>query len=157
MRFEHLIEINDPGLEYLLPLTRAQVWAGLIHRVEDARPFLPGLETCEITSRGAGWVERRLDFGAVQLVDRATWETGRSVCFNTTPGANHRGGQLCITIEEPEVSHLFLRFVYQTEAAAALVDDDAPYEEFLRQAYEAADMDTVKVIRLMAQAAGAAT
>ena len=157
MRFEHLIEINDPGLEYLRPLTRAQVWTGLMHRVEDARPFLPGLETCEILSRGPGWADRRLDFGAVQMIDRATWDPGKSVCFDAVPGADHRSGQLCITIEEPEIGHLFLRFSYQTEAAAGLVEDDARYEAFLRQAYEAADMDTVSVIRLLAQATGSAT
>jgi hypothetical protein len=156
MRFEHLIEINDPGLGYLTPLTRAQVWAGLMHRVEDARPFLPGLDVCEIRSRGDDWVERHLDFGAVQLSDRATWVTGQSVRFDTAPGANHRGGRLTISIEEPETGHLFLRFAYQTEAAAGPVDEDAPYEEFLRQAYEAADMDTVSVIRLMAQPTGPA-
>jgi hypothetical protein len=152
MYFEHLVAVNDPGVVFLTTLSRAQVWSGLMRRVEDARPFLPGLEACSIVGRGEGWVERRLNFGAVQLSDRASFVADHWVCFETAPSEMHGGGRLTIAIEEPEPARLFLRFTYETAHAVGTEKEDAAYESFLRQAYEAADIDTVQVIRLLAAA-----
>ena len=52
MKFEHLIEINDPRNPMIPLLTRDQLWQGLMFRAEDAVPFLPGLEDCIILERG---------------------------------------------------------------------------------------------------------
>ena len=121
-----------------------------MRRVEDARPFLPGLEACIIVGKGEGWVERRLSFGATEVVDRASFALGSWVCFETAPGKTHGGGRLTIAIEEPEPERLFLRFTYETTHAIGAEAEDAAYESFLQQAYEAADIDTVQVIRLLA-------
>ena len=43
MRFEHLIEINDPLNPLAEILSREQVWSGLMHRVDEPTLFLPGL------------------------------------------------------------------------------------------------------------------
>ena len=48
MNFEHLIAINDPGNPLIPPLSREQLWEGLLHRIENPLPFLPGLESCAI-------------------------------------------------------------------------------------------------------------
>jgi len=53
MNFEHLIQINDLQNPLVETLSRDQVWQGLVHRVEDATPFLPGLESCTIVERHA--------------------------------------------------------------------------------------------------------
>ena len=150
MRFEHLVAVNDPQQVYIVPLSRAQVWAGLMRRVEDARPFLPALESCDIVARGDGWVERCLDFGSATICDRVTYLHDRLVCFDTAPTANHGGGRLQITIEEPASGRIFLRFEYDTVHAVGAEAEDAAYEGYLRQAYEAVDIDTVQVIRLLA-------
>ena len=158
MRFEHLIAVNDPELIFLSPLSRAQVLAGLMRRVEDARPFLPGLDACEIVARGEGWAERRLSFGATVITDRASFVVDSFVCFESSPSESHGGGRLTIAIEEPEPGQsdqseqLFLRFTYQTVHAVGAEAENAAYESFLQQAYEAADIDTVQVIRLLATA-----
>ena len=39
MKFDHLIQINDPQNPLIPPLSRHQVWLGLLHRVEDPLPF----------------------------------------------------------------------------------------------------------------------
>ncbi|RTL50421.1 MAG: DUF1857 family protein [Rhodocyclaceae bacterium] len=153
MRFEHLIEINDPKLPFLIPLTRAQLWAGLMLRVEDSRPFLPGLDECRIVRRSEGMVERALRWGEVEVWDRVTFEAETWVRFDTPPSAHHGGGLLTITIEEPEPERLFLRFLYETMFASGHETEDAGYADYLRQAYEAAGIDTVQRIRELAESA----
>lgn len=150
MEFEHLVEVNDANGPHAAVLDRAQVWAGLMHRVEDARPFLQGLDLCEIVVRGEGYVERRLRFGATEIRDRASFVEHDWVCFETPAGENHGGGRLTIRIEEPAPRRLFLRFAYDTVFARGAEAEDAAYAGFLRQAYEAADIDTVRVIHSLA-------
>ena len=49
MKFEHLIEVNDLANPLQAPLSREELWFGLLCRAEDARAFLPGLEACPKT------------------------------------------------------------------------------------------------------------
>ena len=72
MKFEHLIQINDPENPLIDPMTRDQLWQGLLHRVENPGPFLPGLESCTILDRAADTLLRELDFGPAVIQDRVT-------------------------------------------------------------------------------------
>ena len=108
MRFEHLVEINDP-LNPLIPsLTREQVWSGLMLRVDEPTVFLPGLERCEILSRTADQVERRLHFGGVQVRDTVTFSPLEWVRFESSANAEHAGGRLTIRLEQPELHIAYL-------------------------------------------------
>ncbi|HQR03306.1 MAG: DUF1857 family protein [Proteobacteria bacterium] len=147
MQFEHRIQINPPGMSPAETLSRAQLWAGLMSRVRDARPFMPGLDACEILHWSDTRVERRLRWGALAVEDRVVIEADRWLRFETSPGADHNGGLLTITIETPTPGDLFLRFGYEIRFATGREIEDAAYSEFLRQAYAAADTDTVRVIR----------
>ena len=118
MNFEHLIQINDLQNPLVETLNRDQVWQGLLHRVEDATPFLPGLESCTILERHADHLLRKLDFGAAVIHDRVTLVEQHWVRFDILPGEQHAGGSLTITIEEPEPAALFLRFSYTTSFAS---------------------------------------
>ena len=60
MKFEHLIEVNDLANPLLTPLTREELWFGLLCRAEDARAFLPGLEACHVVERGEDSLVRDL-------------------------------------------------------------------------------------------------
>lgn len=152
MNFEHLIQINDLQNPLVETLNRDQVWQGLLHRVEDATPFLPGLESCTILERHADHLLRKLDFGAAVIHDRVTLVEQHWVRFDILPGEQHAGGSLTITIEEPEPGALFLRFAYHT----SLPDqgEDARYAEFVRSAYHQSDLDTVRIIRMIAESGG---
>ena len=44
MRFEHLVQINDPLMPLLEPLSREQLWRGLVRRAEEPTRFVLGLE-----------------------------------------------------------------------------------------------------------------
>ena len=51
MKFEHLIEINDPLNPLIDTLSLEQVWRGLVLRAESPRLFVPHLDECQISER----------------------------------------------------------------------------------------------------------
>lgn len=150
MNFEHLIAINDPDNPLLEMLSRDQLWAGLVHRVENPVPFLPGLESCVILERGESELLRALDFGPAVIRDRVTLADRQWVRFDILPSDNHAGGSLTITIEEPEAGYLFLRFAYQTTLASHPNPEERAYIEYVKSAYQQSDLDCVRIIRTLA-------
>lgn len=151
MRFEHLIEINDPLNPFIEPLSRQQVWDGLMYRVDEPTVFLPGLDRCVILSRSAERIERELHFGQACIRDTVTFALHEWVCFESAANAEHAGGKLTISLGQPEAGRLFLRFTYET----TLPDGIAPGEfvqvsEFVKSAYRESDVDTVRIIRMIA-------
>lgn len=149
MKFEHLIEINNPGNPMIPQIGRDQLWRGLMFRAEDATHFVPGLEACIILERGECRLERRLDFGNAAILDRVTWAEGDWMCFAVAATESHAGGRLTIAIEEPEETHLFLRFTYHTTLGECTDDDDNAYAEFVKSAYHDSDTEMVRVIRTL--------
>lgn len=150
MHFEHLIQINDLQNPLLPTLTRDEVWSGLLHRVEDATPFLPGLESCTILQRKADHLLRELNFGAARIHDKVTLAHSHWVRFEILPSEHHAGGSLTITIEEPEPGALFLRFAYATTFATDPNSEDRAYMDYVKSAYHQSDMDCVRIIRTLA-------
>lgn len=150
MNFEHLIAINDPGNPLVVPLTRRQLWVGLLQRVDNPLLFLPGLQGFTIFERQYDSARRELDFGASRIRDQVTLVEEQSVRFDIEPGDLHAGGSLTIRIEEPAADHLFLRFTYVTGFAAQPGSEEAAYAEYVKSAYHQSDIDCVRIIRTLA-------
>ena len=150
MNFEHLIQINDLQNPLIETLSRDQVWQGLLHRIEDATPFLPGLESCTIVERHADQLLRKLDCGAAIIHDRVTQVAGQWVRFDILPSEQHAGGSLTISIEEPEPASLFLRFTYATSFASNPNSEERAYIDYIKSAYHQSDVDCVQIIRTLA-------
>ena len=150
MNFEHLIQINDLQNPLVETLSRDQVWQGLLHRVEDATPFLPGLESCTVVERHADHLLRKLDFGAAVIHDRVTLHANHWVRFDILPSEQLAGGSLTITIEEPEPAALFLRFAYATTFASDPNSEERAYIDYIKSAYHQSDIDCVRIIRTLA-------
>jgi len=150
MNFEHIIAINDPANPLIDMLSREELWSGLMHRVENAVPFLPGLESCRILERSEHGLLRELDFGPAVIHDHVTLAEMHWVSFVIKPSDTHAGGSLKITIEEPEPTHLFLRFAYETTLANSPNSEDRAYIEYVKSAYQQSDIDCVRIIRTLA-------
>jgi len=151
LHFEHLIEINDPLNPLIESLTREQVWAGLMYRVEEPGVFLPGLDRCVILSRSADRVERELHFGSARIRDVATFLQHEWVCFESAANAEHAGGRLTIRFEQPDALRLYLRFTYETTLSEAGAPGEVvQVSEFIKSAYRQSDLDTVRIIRMIA-------
>lgn len=150
MKFEHLIQINDPANPLIVSMSRLALWNGLMHRVEDSVPFLPGLERCTIVERREECLLRELDFGPAVIQDRVTLVEQQWVRFEILPSPAHAGGSLTIAIEEPEPECLFLRFTYQTTLAENGNPEERAYGEYVKSAYHQSDVECVRIIRTLA-------
>lgn len=145
MKYEHLVQINDPDDPAIVPLTRRQLWNGLKARAENPGGFVYGLDAMRILARGSHYLERELHFGTRIINDRVDFAEDDSVQYRIEPGAEFPSSSLLMGIEEPKPGHLFVRFSYET---ASLTGGE--YDEFVRQAYFEADLDTVTRIRHLA-------
>ena len=65
MRFEHLVQINDPLMPLLTEVSRAQLWRGLVLRAEDPAQFVVGLERATI--------DARRELSGVKELERTAW------------------------------------------------------------------------------------
>jgi hypothetical protein len=154
MRHEHLVQINDPLMPLLTPITRRQLWIGLRLRAEDPTLFTPALDACRIDARepadGREQLFRTLDFGNFVVNDRATLHAPDVLVIDTQTGPTWPASRLTIRIEEPEPDALFLRFVYESDEAVA-TELDAMADALRRQAYQAADLDMVVRVRQLVE------
>lgn len=154
MRYEHLVQINDPLMPLLDTLTRNQLWQGLVLRAEDPTQFVLGLEGATIHSHevrdGVHELTRTLDFGSFRVDDSVRLVRDRGSETRTRAGPTWPASRLTITIEEPEADLLFLRFVYESDDTAGNSGLDPVIAGLREQAYERADLDTVVRIRALA-------
>ncbi len=153
MRFEHLVEVNDPLQPLLTEVTREQLWRGLLRRAERPTEFVLGLggATIERRSEAAGCIEleRTLDFGRFRVRDRVRLTAGSLSVTEVEAGDGYPASRLTVRIEEPQPGRLFLRFLYESGESAGEVDETA--RRLREQAYRSADIDTVWRIRDLAE------
>jgi Domain of unknown function (DUF1857) len=157
MRFEHLVQINDPLMPLLTEVSRAQLWRGLVLRAEDPAQFIVGLEGATIDARrelsGVIELERTLDYGSFKVRDRVRLMPEHRTEIRTAAGTSWPASRMTIMIEEPSPDALFLRFVYEAESE---VLGEGGLDEMTvtlrQQAYEGTDLDTVVRIRALVEA-----
>src|SRR5471030_1057259 len=70
MKFEHLIEINDPLNPLIDTLTMEQLWRGLVLRAESPKLFVPHLDECMIEQRSENGFSRQLRYGELLIRPR---------------------------------------------------------------------------------------
>ncbi|WP_345813586.1 SRPBCC family protein [Paraburkholderia sp. PREW-6R] len=151
MNFEHLIQINDPLNPFVDSMTREQLWEGLVLRAEQPQLFVMGLDSCTIVSREGNVLERELHYGHATVRDRVTLQDSQSVRYDILPTADHVGGSLTMTIEQPDELQLFLRFEYATTLPVSDDQDAVQTQEIVKSAYRENDIDTVRLIRQFVQ------
>lgn len=150
MHFEHLIEINDPALTHVQPLTRRQLWRGLVIRAERPQLSVIGLDDCRIVARSEAGLVRELRFGGLTIRDQVLFSPMDSVTYDTEPTDAVPAARLVMAIEEPLPGRLFVRFSYERGSGPPAEADNALYTPFVREAYVRADIDTIVTIRQLA-------
>jgi hypothetical protein len=155
MRFEHLVQINDPLQPLHAEVAREQLWRGLVRRAERPAEFVLGLAGATIEQRidepGRLQLVRTLDFGSFRVHDRVLLTADGVSVTEVEAAAGYPAGRLTIRIEEPAAGSLFLRFTYESDEDAASGDLDALVRQLREQAYRSADIDTVRRIRDLAE------
>jgi hypothetical protein len=150
MKFEHLIEINDPLNPLIDPLTREQLWRGLVLHAESPKLFVPHLDECTISERSEHSFRRKRRFGELTIDDRVTLTPMQQVRYDVPAQGDISASSLTVTIETPEQHILFVRFRYDDGHDAATDAANAMYDEFKKSAYQEADIDTIRILRELA-------
>lgn len=150
MNFDHLVEINDPLNPLIEPLTRTQLWRGLVLRAELPKLFVPWLDESNIVARIDGGVERVLRYGDLTIRDHVTYTPEERLQYDVPPQGDIPASRLLVTIETPGEELLYVRFSYDDGTAEAPGSMDAFYNEFRRSAYQESDIDTIRIIRELA-------
>lgn len=141
------MQINDARDPRVTPLTRDQLWRGLVLRAEFPRTFVPWLDACEVEHAGADLL-RTLRFGAQIVHDRVVFDAKELVSFETLDQGDDRAFRMSMRIEEPAPGALFVRFTYDARSPEHSADD--PHSGAIKEAYRLADIDTVFRIRQLA-------
>ena len=152
MKFEHLIEMNDLQNPLVTPITREQLWNGLVLRAESPRMFVTYLDDCTITARELDGLSRTLHYGELKIVDQVQFEFLNFVHYHIPAQAEILQSCLRMSIEEPQTGALFIRFSYDDGHNEQEDLENVTVNEYRRSAYIEADIDTARVIRELAAA-----
>ena len=150
MKFEHLIEINDPLNPLIDTITREQLWRGLVMRAKSPKLFVPHVDECVIDERESGSFRRMLRYGELRIVDRVILTPLEQVRYEIEAQGEISASSLTMTIESPGEHTLYVRFKYDDGHDAAADAANAMYDEFRKSAYQEADIDTIRVVRELA-------
>ncbi len=152
MKFEHLIEINDPLNPLIDTITREQLWRGLVLRADNPKLFVPHLDECSIDARTETSFRRRLRYGELVVEDVVILTPLHQVRYEVAAQAQISASSLVMTIEAPSPLTLFVRFQYDDGHDAQTDAANKMYDEFKRSAYQEADIDTIRIVRELAGA-----
>lgn len=151
MKFSHSIEINDPQNPHIVPLTRQQLWLGLVLRAEAPKLFMPHLNQCILFDPTDNTVARELHYGDLVIRDRVTFDVlQQEVHYDVPAQGELAASSLVMRIEEMQPGALSVRFEYDDGFDAATDAANAMFNEYRRLAYFAADTDTIDIIRVLA-------
>lgn len=151
MKFEHLIQINDPSNPLVSVLTREQLWRGLVLRAESPKYFMEHLDECTLSDKTLSSVNRVLRYGQVSIRDIVTYLPQIQVHYQVPAQGELPASHMRMVIEEPEPESLFVRFEYVDEVSKEEDDAVAFYNDFRRSAYQEADIETIRLIRELAE------
>lgn len=140
--YTHDLIVNPNGQPVL---SRSQLWSGLLLRVVEQTAFTPSLDRVELIEQGDNSYRRRLYFGSYVVMDHVFCVPFESISFITDAVDNLPVGRLVIKIMEKD--ELILRFDYETDFPEPVNDEERHLLEFIKSAYQAADIDLIRVIR----------
>jgi hypothetical protein len=150
MKFEHLIEINDPLNPLADTMTREQLWRGLVLRAENPKMFMPHLDECTLGERESGSFTRRLRYGELVIDDVVHMTPLQEVRYDVPAQGEIAASRMTMTIEAPSEGVMWVRFLYDDGNASATDEMGKMYEDFKKSAYQEADLDTIKIVRQLA-------
>ena len=142
------IAVNEAGEP---KLTRADVWAGLERKANNALPFVPAMTECEVIERrGEREFDREIEFRGQRFVERIRLEPERRVTFTRIAGDVL--GTIANEIEEDEAGALSLRFSFALvlKGVAPGSAEEATYAEGMKVDYLKAVEATLTAIRRVA-------
>jgi hypothetical protein len=144
------IPVNEPGMPVL---TRADVFAGLKMKADNALPFVPAITKCDVIERRSPLqFVRDIELRGEKLRELVTLEPETRVTFQRLAGSVL--GTILNEIEEDPDGSLSLRFSFKLmlEGIAAGSDEETEYARTMESDYMKAVDATLGAIRKVALA-----
>ncbi len=147
LKFEHIIQINDPADDEIPVLTRSQLWEGLVLRARRPDKFIDSLKVTTM-EYAEDEFERIIDVGEVRFRELVMLYPDESIHTKTLEEFEQIEAESITRLEEPEDGYLFVRFNYRRE-----IEEDGAVDvgEHLKSAYLQTDRDAIALIRVLAQ------
>jgi hypothetical protein len=149
IELSHAVLVNDPADPDAPVLTRDDVWEGLVMKAENALPFVPKMEKCEVVERKDNYILRDIRFGGDDLREEVTLTPKSKVEFRRVEGRVL--GLITNEILENSAGELELEFSFSLEIEGVEHGsrEERDYEETMRDAYMGAVGATLGAIRKM--------
>lgn len=150
IELSHSVLVNDRGDPEAPVLTRDDVWAGLMMKAENALPFVPKMEKCDVLEQRENFILRDIRFAGDDLREAVTLTPKTSVEFRRVQGRVL--GVITNEILESSDGELELKFSFalEIEGAEPGSREECDYEANMRDAYLGAVVATLGAIRRMA-------
>jgi hypothetical protein len=143
-KLSRTIPVNEPGKPFL---SRHDVWTGLQMKANNALPFVPIMQKCEVVQHGSGWLTRDIVVNNVPLREKVTFEPERRVIFERIAGSEP--GRIENTIGEDEHGGLTLTFSFELRKEGLAEGSEAETSHFapMEGAYLGAVVSTLGAVR----------
>jgi hypothetical protein len=138
------VPVNEPGKSFL---SRHDVWTGLLMKANNALPYVPIMQKCEVIERGEGWLVRDILLNNNPLREKVVFEPEVRVIFERTAG-NERG-RIENVIGEDAAGNLTLTFSFGLTKEGLVDGSDAEHKHFapMEGAYLGAVASTLAAVR----------
>ncbi|MFE2147892.1 SRPBCC family protein [Streptomyces sp. NPDC059456] len=80
-RIEYTLPVNDPVAEDRLRLSRDDVWAGLVAKAADPRPYVPAITECTVLSENPQGLVREIARDGDRFREVVVFDIGHRVSF----------------------------------------------------------------------------
>lgn len=142
--------VNDPAEPGAPVLTRDDVWDGLVMKAENALPFVPKMEKCDVVEQRENFILRDVNFAGDDLREAVTLTPKSKVEFKRVEGRVL--GTITNEILGDSAEDLELKFSFALEinGVEAGSKEEKDYEDNMRGAYEGAVVATLGAIRKLA-------
>jgi hypothetical protein len=137
-------------------LTRSDIWRGLVMKGENALPFVPVMEACDVVERGTDdgtdWLIREIRIAGNTMREKVTFRPEHTVEFERLDGIE-RGTILNQILDQDDSLSLRFTFTLSREDMEDGSDAEKAYAGSMEETYLKAVQSTIDTIRRL-QAAG---
>lgn len=148
LEFEHIIQVNDLTDSSISPLSRTQLWEGLMLRARRPDKFVPNL-TVHTEDLASDEFERTIISGESRFLEQVVVHPDGKIYTKTVAEIEQISAESITQIEEPEEGYLFVRFTYKRDLE--IESDGIDVGEHLKSAYLQTDRDAIAMIRTLAE------
>lgn len=143
-KLSRTVSVNEPGKPLL---SRHDVWIGLEMKANNALPYVPIMQKCDVIERGDDWLTRDILLNGVALREKVTLEPESRVTFERIAGSEP--GRIENIIGEDEQGNLTLTFSFGLSKEGLAPGSEAENRHFapMESAYLGAVASTLAAVR----------